>query len=190
MNKKFVVLLFGAPAAGKRTIGRKLEEKYGSYLLDNHHFNNVIMPFVDVTGDTLLDICPAVYKIRTLFLDVVKKHYKKDGPQSYVFTNVLIDDPVDYGAFEELKCFAEDIGAVFLPIELNCQTDILCQRIDTSERAAHYKLTDADILKSFLERFKMATINHPNLLRIDCTYQTPDETLAVIQKHIDSTLNG
>ena len=93
-------------------------------------------------------------------------------------------------AFEELKGFAEDIGAVFFPIELNCQTDILCQRIDTPERVARYKLTDAEILKSFLERFKMATISHPNLLRIDCTHQTPDETLSVIQKHIDSILNG
>ena len=50
-------------------------------------------------------------------------------------------------------------------------------------------LTDSDILKSFLERFKMATINHPNLLQIDCTHQTPEETAALIQEYIESKLN-
>ncbi len=186
--QKFVLLLFGSPAAGKFTIGKAVSQKYNAHLLDNHHFNNVIMPYVDIDNNSLPDICQATYDIRTLFFNVVRKHYKKDANASFIFTNVLIDDPMDYAAFDELRDFANDINACFVPIELVCDIDTLCQRVDTPQRAERFKLTDKEILKSFLISHKMANVQHPNLVKINVSNQTPDETtkavVDVIETHI------
>ena len=183
-TKKFVMLIFGAPASGKYTISQKIAERTQAVVLDNHHFNNVIMPFVDIDNHSLPDICLATYQIRTLFLDVVKKHYKKQESHSYVFTNVLLDDAMDYAAFDELVSFAKDIDAVFIPVELCCREDVLCHRVTDIQRAERFKLTDKDILKSFLETHKMATIKHDNLIRIDVSDKTAEEVTDLICQFI------
>ena len=73
-NKKqsLVVLLYGAPACGKLTIARELSRIKSLFLLDNHHFNDVVMPFVDLNENSLPDINDAIYKIRSLALDILK----------------------------------------------------------------------------------------------------------------------
>lgn len=178
--RKFVMLIFGAPASGKYTLSQHIARQTNAIVLDNHHFNNVIMPFVDIDNNSLPDICLATYRMRTLFLDVVKKHYKKHENRSYIFTNVLLDDDMDYAAFKELESFANVINAVFLPIELCCREDVLCQRVEMPQRAERYKLTDKEILKSFLKTHKMAHIQHPNLQRIDVSDKTVDDVTALI----------
>lgn len=182
--KNFVILLHGAPAAGKLTIAKALTAKTGALLLDNHFFNNVVMPYVEINSETLPELCRNIYKIRSIFLDTLKKYHKGDC-SSYVFTNVLLDTEDDKKAVKELEAFASYQDAVFIPVELNCRFDALAGRVNTKERAERYKLTDKDMLKNFLEAHKMLEINHLNKISIDVSDLTAEQTLNEIWKNIE-----
>lgn len=165
-RQSLVVLLYGAPACGKLTIARELARTQNLFLLDNHHFNDVVMPFVDVNSNSLPDINEAVYKIRSLALDILKK-YKKSTSCGFIFTNVLLESDADKEAVLELQQFANDMNAHFIPIHLTCSLDVLIQRVQNEERKTKGKLTDPVILKSFLENQKMIDMDHPNKITLD-----------------------
>lgn len=179
-----VILLYGPPACGKYSVAKKLSEKSGAYLLDNHHFNNVIMPFTDINSQTLPDINKGIYKIRRAFFDVVAKHHKKEEQKDYIFTNVLLKSWADKKALRELQSFAKKQNYEFVPVELKCSTDVLLQRVDTQERKKRYKLTDANILKSFLSDTKFLDIKHKNKICVDVSNLSLDESLQEIEKRL------
>lgn len=185
-NKKqsLVVLLYGAPACGKLTIARELSHHQNLFLLDNHHFNDVVMPFVDLNENSLPDINDAIYKIRSLALDILKK-YKKSTSSGFVFTNVLLESDSDKKAVLELQQFADEIEAQFVPIHLTCSLDVLIQRVQNDERKTKGKLTDPEILKSFLAYQKMIDIEHPNKIRINTTNLTIPETVDKIASYLN-----
>ena len=180
-NKKqsLVVLLYGAPACGKLTIARELSRIKSLFLLDNHHFNDVVMPFVDLNENSLPDINDAIYKIRSLALDILKK-YKKSTSSGFVFTNVLLESDSDKKAVLELQQFADEIEAQFVPIHLTCSLDVLIQRVQNDERKTKGKLTDPEILKSFLAYQKMIDIEHPNKITLDTSDISVSQTIEKI----------
>jgi len=179
-----VILLYGAPACGKLTIARELARTQNLFLLDNHHFNDVVMPFVDINSNSLPDINEAVYKIRSLALDIFKK-YKKSTSYGFIFTNVLLESDADKDAVSELQKFANDMGAHFIPIHLTCSLDILLTRVSNKERTLKGKLTDPTILKSFLENQKMIDIEHPNKITIDTSHVSVSQAIAQIVHYLE-----
>lgn len=182
--KNFVILLHGAPASGKLTVAKALAEKLNFFLLDNHHFNDVIFPFVDVNGESLPLICKTVYQIRSLTLNVLSR-YKKQTAKGFIFTNVLIDTPDDKGAVKELMDFAHDIEGIFVPIRIACDTAVLLGRVSSKDRAAKCKLTDAGILQNFLTTQKFIDISHPNGLVLDSGSCSVDEMVETITAHLE-----
>lgn len=183
-KKSLVVLLYGAPACGKLTIARELAHHQNLFLLDNHHFNDVVMPFVDINSTSLPDINQAVYKIRSLALDIFKK-YKKSTTSGFIFTNVLLESDADKDAVLELQEFANDMGAHFVPIHLTCSLDILLTRVQNKERTLKGKLTDPAILQSFLENQKMIDIEHPNKITIDTSHISVSQAIAQIVHYLE-----
>lgn len=183
MTKRNVVLLYGPPAAGKLSVGKELAKNDKTVLLDNHFFNNIVMPYVNVEAESLSDISKTAYQIRTLFLDAVKKHHKKDQ-ENYVFTNVLFDCDDDYKSVNELETFAKEIDADFIPIKLECSYDCLCKRLDTPERKQRLKLTDKNVLKDFLDNNKFAHVSHKNEISIDVSEKSLAQTVDCIKTHI------
>ena len=178
-EKSLVVLLYGAPACGKLTIARELSHHQNLFLLDNHHFNDVVMPFVDLNENSLPDINDAIYKIRSLALDILKK-YKKSTSSGFIFTNVLLESDSDKKAVLELQQFADEIEAQFVPIHLTCSLDVLIQRVQNDERKTKGKLTDPEILKSFLAYQKMIDIEHPNKITLDTSDISVSQTIEKI----------
>lgn len=182
--KNFVILLHGAPASGKLTLAKALSEKLNFFLLDNHHFNDVIFPFVDVNAESLPLICETVYQIRALTLKVLSR-YKKQSAKGFIFTNVLIDTPDDKAAVRELMDFARDIKGVFVPIRIACDTAVLLERVQSADRQEKCKLTDAGILQNFLTTQKFIDVPHPNSLALDSGKLSVEEMVTAIAAHLE-----
>lgn len=183
MNKCPVVLIYGPPAAGKLTVAKALSQKENMFLLDNHHFNNVIMPFVDVNKTSLPEINTAIYQIRSIALKTIQK-YKKESAKGFVFSNVLLDTPDDAKAVRELENFAAETGGAFIPVSLVCDTETLLCRVNSEERRQKCKITDPAVLKLFLKTQPFLKIHHPNLLTLDSKKLSVPELVSAICGHL------
>jgi shikimate kinase len=179
-----VLLLYGLPACGKRTIAKKIADDHKMVLLDNHFFNNIVYPYVGVDSETRVDISRYVYNIRQNFLDVVEKYSNKQN--GYVFTNVLLDTPEDKQAVISLKKFAYSLGYEFIPVYLYCDEESVKERINLPGRAENHKLTDYSLYEEFINTTKFLSLE--DSLSINTTENNIDESCEKIVKFIQNKL--
>ena len=179
-----VLLIYGLPACGKRTIAKKIAENNNMVLLDNHFFNNIVYPYVIVDSNSRVDISRYVYNIRQNFLDAVEKYSNKQN--GYVFTNVLLDTDDDRASVESLKKFAKTLGYPFVAVHLVCDENSVKERIGTPERATNYKLTDYDIYKEFVTTTKFMDLD--NALTLDTSDKSIDESAQIITDYIKKSI--
>lgn len=179
-----VILLYGLPACGKYTIAKKLSERLGLHLVDNHFFNNMVYPYVNVQVETVGDISTYVYKIRKAWMDCVAK-WNTDG-NGFVFTNVLLDTKEDKKAVKEIKDFAKKLGYEFVPIRLHCNEDEVKKRINTPDRKQRFKLTDYDTYQHFLSTTKFLKVRGG--FQLTTSNKTPDESAQDVINLVNSRL--
>ena len=179
-----VLLIYGLPACGKRTIAKTIAENNNMVLLDNHFFNNIVYPYVVVDSNSRVDISRYVYNIRQNFLDAVEKYSNKQN--GYVFTNVLLDTDDDRASVESLKKFAKSLGYPFVAVHLVCDEKSVKERIGTPERASNYKLTDYDIYHEFVTTTKFMDLE--DVLTLDTSDKSISESAKIITDYVKEQL--
>ena len=183
MKRNQVVLLYGMPASGKYTVAKKIQEKCGGVLLDNHYFYDLFEHITEVSDEQWYEYSGRVIKVRNAFMDVLRKYYPQKTPVRYIFTSVILSGE-SFPA--RLQKFARDIHADFIPIELNVSKEELLARCDTEMRRQRNKISNPEkyskLLKQWMPRAFHSRSN--NKLVIDSSNWSSDETFAKIKKHL------
>ena len=177
-SKRIVILVHGYPACGKLTVAKALAKKYNLNLMDNHFFNNIIFPYVELNTPNVIAIDPEINKIRKIWMDNVVKYGKKD--KGFVFTNVLIASKSAEQDIENLRNFAKELDYQFLSVKLVCDENDIKGRINSKERKQRHKLTDYTVWKQYIDNTKFLDIEDSILVK----NSNIDNTLARIDKEV------
>jgi tRNA uridine 5-carbamoylmethylation protein Kti12 len=158
-----IILLCGAPSAGKLTVAKKIQERVRTngkecFILDNHVFNDCFMTYINPaqTSKHIGAISDAAYKVRSIWLDFFAGINEFDDTV-LIFTNVLLDTKKDRNSVKELKLFAKRINAGFTVIELETELKNMLDWCGNEDRRVKKKLTDCAILKEFVASTKFYT---------------------------------
>ena len=185
MKRNQVVLFYGMPASGKYTIAKKIQEKCGGVLLDNHYFYDLFDNITEVPNDQKqwYEFSGRVIRVRDAFLNVLRKYYPQKTPVRYIFTSVILSGET-FPA--RLQKFARDIHADFIPIELTVRSDVLLARCNTEMRRQRKKISNPEKYGKLLEQWmpKAFHSRSPNRLVLDSSELTTDATFNQIKKHL------
>ena len=183
MKRNQVVLIYGLPASGKYTVAKKIQEKCGGVLLDNHYFYDMFVGITEVNDENRHEYFGRVGDVRRAYLDVLRKLYPKKQHMRYIFTSVLLRGET---LPARLQKFARDINADFIPIELNVGKDALLERCDTEQRKQRKKIHNKKKYKDLLQDWFPDAFHskHPNRLVVDSSDLSPDETFQQIKKYL------
>ncbi len=183
MKQNQVVLIYGMPASGKYTVAQKIQEKCGGILMDNHYFYDLFKGLTDVSDEKWYEYSEYIIAIRKIFLEVLGKYHPQNKHIRYIFTGVIVRGE-KFPA--ELKKFAQNLDADFIPIELNVQPNELLARCDNEQRRKRNKISNkakySILLKDWLPRAFHS--KSPNRLIINSTNLTPDETFTMVRRHL------
>jgi len=176
----FVVYLLGYPAVGKYTVGRALASHTRALLIDNHLVNYPILAVLDWDGTSLLP--PGTLERTAPIRDAVFAAIDEIAPRSlsYVFTNVLEDQPEDVAIYQRLQGVAERRGSLFLPVMLSCEREVQLERVESEERARRFKVSRRDHVEHHMATVRLYNPADPNLLKLDTTARSAEESAASI----------
>ncbi|KAJ5778528.1 hypothetical protein N7520_001774 [Penicillium odoratum] len=159
-----IVHLNGLPGVGKLTIARFLLRLLPSAKLDHIHL--LINPADAVLHRTQ----PGYQALRQAIRQTIF---------STLSSEVVTAVCAEYLATSELR------RAAFIPIILFCDEETNMQRIISSDRELHSKLTDVKLVRKFrLEEDVHRFIGHPNYLELDVSTLTPEEAARQICEHL------
>lgn len=176
--KNKVILIYGSPCSGKYTIAKALAEKYDLYLLDNHFFNNLIFPFIDLSANNKQDnddLFEGILKIKQIWFENVAKYGKLD--KGFVFTNALDNSTEDKKCLQQFIDFAKKIDYCFVPIKLLVDEEQIKNNISNPDRKDRCKLASFEDYKKFMNNREMIKI--PNSIIVQ--NENVDDTIRQIE---------
>ncbi len=191
-KKTAIVFLLGYPGVGKRTVGTALVKKLEGVLIDNQLINVPILTLFKWDGK--LQLPPGVFEYTTPIRQAILDAIEKVAPvtNSYVFTNVLeaSDSEASQREYDKLLALAERRGSVFQAVRITCDPEVQVTRIDTPDRRARLKGSDPEGYRWFTENVPLWWPPEDELLTIDTTTATPEESADQIYKHISHSLDS
>lgn len=179
------VIIYGAMAVGKLTVGKELAKKIGYKLTHNHLINDLIL---SVFERGTLDANRLIEKLRYEFYDAALK-----AGQNIIITHCYshnyisptgLSDP-DY--LKNIEKRIKKAGGKVLFVHLKANNKELLKRVTNDSRKQHRKLTKVSIMKEYLKAKDFTTSAHvKNNLVIDNTNLSATKTAAIIAKHLKS----
>jgi tRNA uridine 5-carbamoylmethylation protein Kti12 len=180
-----IIYLIGIPAVGKYTTAKAIERATGAKVIDNHLINYPIFTIVGYDGTNKIPVKKeawiAVAKIGNVVRDFIRDHADPDA--SFVFTNVLNDEPGDRRLFRRIERLAKHRNATFVPVWISCDVAEVRKRKNRPDRRQRLKDIDLTNIRYWFEEFKLLVVKHPNELRLDTTRSKPEETAKKIVAH-------
>lgn len=170
-----VVFMLGYPGMGKRTVGGRLVGLLGGVLVDNQLINRPLLELVQWDGKTMLP--PEIWKRAEPIREAVLGTIEDIAPSSasYVFTNVLEDDPPGAQQFDRVRSLAVRRGSLFLSVMLTCDIDVQLSRIDTPDRIALRKGSEPEQYRSHRVNTVLFQPPASEMISVDTTTTDPEE---------------
>lgn len=160
-----LIVLYGAPAAGKLTIATELAARTGFRLFHNHVSIDCVKPVFDFGTKPFLRL------IETIRFATIAEAAREKVDLIHTFVYAFGEDDEH---FAKLIASAEDNGGEVHLVLLRCATEELRVRIGNESRVRIGKLTDPDSIDGSLSRYDLRS-PYPgrNSLVIDTTDLQP-----------------
>lgn len=172
-----LVWIHGAPAAGKLTVAKHLQQNYGFKLFHNHLAVDICLAIYNGFGEG--DFHDFADSIRCTVLAKAQEL----GVERMVMTYMVCGDK-DHDAVVQYLEFFNEQGIEVLPVQLCPRADVLLNRVSTEERQKSNKMSCPDRLAKFLATTKFTPIQHEKLLIIDNSEIQPAEVVDRIIEHL------
>jgi AAA domain len=168
-----IVLINGAPGAGKLTIGRMVAQAQRLRLLDNHTLLNPAASVFDRDD-------PLYWPLRTTIRSAVLDHLARQAkPLRVVLTDALAAEIApDRTRFDDIAELAR--SARLLTVVLECGLEENARRFVSPGRSEHRKLMDVSVLARLRARCPLLRPTVGGLIEIDITQLRADETAQLI----------
>lgn len=170
-----LVLIHGAPAAGKLTTAKALLRRVDGRLFDNHAAIDLARTVFDFGTPAFWDLVQAA---RTLVLESASKN----GAPLVVMTFVYVD-PDDLPVFERIESIVQRGGGRLLPVFLRCSIDEAARRVGNPERAIRKTMTSEQSVRDFLGAHRVPPVPRADCLTLDSEQRSADENAAEIARH-------
>jgi len=156
-----LLILYGAPAAGKLTIATEIARRTGFKLFHNHVSIDCVKPVFD------FGTAPFIRLIETIRFATIAEAAREGVDLIHTFVYALGEDDEH---FRKLIASAEDNGGEVHLVLLKCEPDELKNRIGNESRLKIGKLADADSVERSLGRYELrSTYPYRDSLVIDTT---------------------
>ena len=173
-----VVWIHGAPAAGKLTVAKELNEQFGFKLIHNHLAVDLSLAIYDEFGAK--DFHEFTDNIRRLTL-----RKAKDIGVQYVVMTWVVCSKIHQKEIQGYIDFFKQESIDFYPVHLSPSKSELLLRVESQERKPTHKISCANQLSSFLEQCEYAPIETLKSLQIDNSDLSPVEVAKKIIEHIN-----
>jgi hypothetical protein len=179
-----IVYLLGYPGVGKYTVGRELARRTGAALIDNQVINHPILTLFNWDGKSQLP--PGTLDRAAPIRDAVLTALEEIAPlsMSYVFTNVLADEPEAIALYERIKRVALSRSSLFVPVMLTCALEVQLGRVGSDERVRRFKISDPEGVQRLMAAGPLYVPDDPALLTLDTTTSPPQYTASLIVEAI------
>ena len=170
-----LLIIYGAPAAGKLTIATEVARRTGFKLFHNHLSISCVKPVFDFGS------APFIRMVLLIRYGMLAEAAREGVDLIHTFVYAAGEDD-DH--FARLIASAEDNGGEVHLVLLKCEPDELKARIGNDSRVRIGKLVDPDAVDSSLKKYDLrSTLPGRESLVIDTTEITVDDAAAQIIDH-------
>jgi hypothetical protein len=170
-----LIYLHGAPAVGKLTVAKELQQMTGATLFDNHASIDFAKMVLEFGTNKFWEL---VHDTR---ISVFAKASQTDMPLM-IFTSCY-SHPADLPLYDQIYNTLNDNGGRVLPVFLECETSAREERVSNSDRVARKKISSIAHLKAFDSRNQIAPVPYPNCLHLRSDIHNPVEISEKIIAH-------
>jgi len=170
-----LLLLHGAPAAGKLTVAKALLRQVPGRLLDNHAAIDLARTMFDFGAPGFWEL---VRSVRYAALEAGAAN-----GVALVVTTFCYADPDDrpqFAAFEEIM---QRNGGELLPVFLRCSREEALKRVGNPDRVERRKMTSATSLSKYLDDYNFTPVPCAGCLTLDTEAQSAEATAHQIVTH-------
>jgi hypothetical protein len=172
-----LLLLHGAPAAGKLTVAKALLETVPGRLFDNHASIDLALAVFDFGAPGFWEL---VHSVRYSALDAAAEH----GVPLVVMT-FCYAEPEDLPQFQKFEAIMQRRGGELLPAFLHCSRQEAVRRVGNPDRVERRKLTSAEILMRDFDTYDFAPVPRADCLKLDTGARPAEATAREIIAHFD-----
>jgi hypothetical protein len=164
-----LLLLHGAPAAGKLTVAKALLRQVPGRLFDNHAAIDLARTIFDFGAPGFWEL---VRSLRYAALEAGATHGVALVVTTFCYAEP--DDRPQFTAFEEI---IQRNGGELLPVFLRCSREEALRRVGNPDRVERRKMTSAAGLNKYLDDYNFTPVPSADCLILD-TEEQPAEAAA------------
>jgi hypothetical protein len=170
-----LLLLHGAPAAGKLTVAKALLGMVPGKLFDNHVAIDLAQTVFDFHAPGFWEL---VHSVRCAGIDAAAEHDVGLLVSTFCYT-----EPEDRPLYDDFEAIMQQRGGELLPVFLHCSREEAARRVGNPDRVERRKLTSAETLMRDFDRYDFAPVPRADCLKLDTGTRPAEATAREIVAH-------
>lgn len=146
-----LIILYGAPAAGKLTVAQELARIADVHVFDNHQVIDMVEPIVT---RKYADFAKLIYDTQRNIIDAAVKADQTNVVLTFPYASTLEHD-IEF--ITNVTASARKQGAEVYPVLLVCDEDTLRKRATEPSRKAYGKITTVELMNTMIAMHEFKT---------------------------------